>query len=124
MHNAAYELRAKHDFHRKKKCDQCFPICGHCLRLNLACEREQPRRVPTEATDAIAKEQSSAVLPTQEHSGHVAKIYAYVDGTVLRNEMSGTDLVASRRAILRYYTTVFAALISTNHENNSFLSGL
>lgn len=92
--------------------------------MNLACEREQPRRVPTEAKAAIVKEQNTAELPTQEHNGHVAKIYAYVDGAALRNETSGTDLVASRRAILRYYTTVFAALLSTNHENNSFLSGL
>lgn len=33
------------------------------------------------------------------------------------------DIVSSRRAMLRYYTVTFAFLLTTNLENNCFLSG-
>ena len=109
---------------RKKKCDRRYPVCGHCVRLNMACEREEPRRiVPNDHRPAAAACQTAVSQVSDRHYIHVAQIYRALGESIWHDEGFQGDLLASRRAILRYYTTVFAAMLSTNVENNSFLSG-
>lgn len=44
-------------------------------------------------------------------------------GSSLFDDSCTADMVASRRAMLRYYTSSFAFMLTTNLENNCFLSG-
>jgi hypothetical protein len=96
--------------HRRKKCDELYPICGHCKRLNLVCKREEPRQVvPAKeevGSTAVARRQSASKLPK------------VIDIWSLDPEKS-----QDRRAMLSYYSSVLAVLLTTNHDNNSFLSG-
>lgn len=58
----------------------------------------------------------------------MARLCSPLDGFPLlcasgRTSAMHADIVSSRRAMLRYYTVTFAFLLSTNLENNCFLSG-
>lgn len=117
---------------RKKRCDRGFPVCGHCIRLNLACEREQPRRFVAGNTSGSCSSSSSwlhdVLEPTGDalihrHADQVGRIYYTATDAALLHDARKGDIVASRRSVLRYYTSVFSSILSTNHENNCFLSG-
>ena len=59
----------------------------------------------------------------QRQAEQVDRIYCTVTDSAILHDALENDIVASRRAVLRYYTAVFASMLSTNHENNCFLSG-
>ncbi|KAL6364412.1 hypothetical protein LRP88_01813 [Fusarium phalaenopsidis] len=112
---------------RKKKCDQIYPVCSHCSRLNLVCKREPPRPLKSSPspsdTAAIA---DSAITRTPRIDLQLRGITHLCQPLGLPLSESGDaedeDLVGSRRAMLRYYTATFAFLLTTNLENNCFLS--
>ncbi|CAG9982591.1 unnamed protein product [Clonostachys byssicola] len=129
---------------RKKKCDMTYPVCGHCTRLNLACNREVPRELASGSTaDSSALRQATAPHsihgsgsaegpelagspPTTSASIHLgnvlshSKIWQTLDPSVIH----GGELAASRRSMLRYYIQIFAFMLTTNVENNCFLTVL
>ena len=111
-------------------------MCGHCLRLNFTCEREAPRTVRLLGPELTSSEQqegnrtlgpaSAEPIITNNNitgPGYVARLYHTLDQNVLQHEVCSGNVQASRRTMLRYYTSVFATLISTNQENNCFLTG-
>lgn len=78
------------------------------------CKREEPRQVvpdsPTKQaaeSTAVVRRQSASKLPKMT-----------LDIWSLDPEKS-----QDRRAMLGYYSSVLAVLLTTNHDNNSFLSG-
>ncbi|KAM5344374.1 hypothetical protein ACJ41O_012911 [Fusarium nematophilum] len=110
----------------KKKCDQVYPVCSHCSRLNLVCKREAPRPVPSPTVVA-----SDLPTVTDSKVASVPKTDQWVQGVTrflgpmpppYPSRADGEDLVSSRRAMLRYYTVTLAFLLTTNLENNCFLS--
>ncbi|KAJ0110300.1 hypothetical protein J7T55_000733 [Diaporthe amygdali] len=105
---------------RKKKCDRSYPFCGHCSRLNLVCERESPRPLHPDSGVEKAAHRAPGSGPD---TGTLLFPYLKTQDT-LDNALGRSDSASSRRAMLRYYTTSFAAMLSTNHENNCFLSVL
>ncbi|CVK85064.1 uncharacterized protein FMAN_16031 [Fusarium mangiferae] len=99
---------------RRKKCDTRVPICGDCTRLNLICEYQAPRRVRKSPSAGGA-----VVRYPNAHTG----IREPVDMVRPDDGHSG-DLSTGRRSMLRYYTTTLAQMLSTNTENNCFISVL
>lgn len=66
--------------------------------------------------------------PSDKEMVHVARLCAPLDEFPLlcasgRTNSMHADIVSSRRAMLRYYTVSFAFMLTTNLENNCFLSG-
>lgn len=122
---------------RKKKCDQGLPVCGHCSRLNLVCKREKPRQLPqTSASwgDDVVEASPVSSQWGSDHPGssqgdhasevlRLAKICEPLD-LVRPDSGIGHDLSASRRTMMRYYTTTLAIMLSATGENNCFLSGV
>ncbi|ETS81095.1 hypothetical protein PFICI_06097 [Pestalotiopsis fici W106-1] len=106
---------------RKKKCDRCYPVCGHCTRLNLICERESPRSVRQASQQRTAAPTAASALTAPSSCIDATPL---LTGLAFDGDLSRSDPSSSRRAMLRYYTTSFAAMLSTNYENNCFLSGL
>ncbi|KAK1846408.1 C6 transcription factor [Colletotrichum chrysophilum] len=108
---------------RKKKCDQVYPICGACSRLNFICRREdlkQPRKrgrprksVPQDPSAEPRGPSASLTTKTPDISA-----FWLQHGSAQIPE----DFAAQRRVVLRYYTQTLAALITTNLENNCFIS--
>ncbi|RMJ15886.1 hypothetical protein CDV36_004458 [Fusarium kuroshium] len=113
---------------RKKKCDQIYPVCTHCSRLNLVCKREAPR--PLKSTSPAPSDTATKVDPVATTAPRVELQLRSVThlcqplGLPLSesSDVDTEDLVGSRRAMLRYYTVTFAFLLTTNLENNCFLS--
>lgn len=139
---------------RKKKCNQSYPVCGHCSRLNLVCEWEAPRPLKHEgglskrgprsagataitatATDTATanahpcSSQATRISSCCARESHLITPSISFDPLLLLPSCSTTagvpdeGLVSSRRAMMRYYTATFALLLTTNTENNCFLSG-
>lgn len=113
---------------RKKKCDQVYPICGHCSRLNLRCKREAPRllKSTSPSPENLSGTDTRPVCPHCSHKEvvRIAQLCKPLD--LVSDGCSGaetSDLVVSRRFMLRYYTATLTFLLTTNLENNCFLSG-
>jgi transcriptional activator protein UGA3 len=109
---------------RRKKCDELYPICGHCRRLNLVCKREEPRKIVPESPQAhdrglhIKTSQSLKI----SRRNFISNIPKPIDSSPFNHPVhigKGQD----RRAFLSYYTQVLAVILTTSHDNNSFLSG-
>ncbi|CAH0047205.1 unnamed protein product [Clonostachys solani] len=120
-----------------------YPVCGHCSRLNLVCSREVPRELASgSTTDPSALAQATSPLgihgvgnseglepATTSATIHLAnvlshaKIWRTLDPSVILGN-NGSELAASRRAMLRYYIQIFAFMLTTNVENNCFLTAL
>lgn len=126
-------MRTLHD--RKKRCNQAYPVCGHCSRLNLLCRWEEPRETAPAASDAALNIVADKPSANQMTPASVTSIPVLGNTTllepmglqVLETELDcspgGTELLPSRRAMMRYYTASFALMLTTNVENNCFLSG-
>ncbi|KAK2765851.1 hypothetical protein CKAH01_15531 [Colletotrichum kahawae] len=93
---------------RKKKCDQAYPICGHCSRLNLVCNRETPRPLKPSASSPKGRSTMNTenVPVTCHRRSHkeivrIAQLYKPLD---LVSTVSGsaepTDLVAKNNCFL------------------------
>lgn len=118
---------------RKKKCDQGFPICGHCSRLNLVCEREAPRRVQSAARSHFTDRQLESAHAARRarnrdcNHGHevwrLTEICGPLDLMRFGDADDFGDLGSNRRAMMRYYTATLVFMLTTNIENNCFLSG-
>ncbi|KAJ3521425.1 hypothetical protein NM208_g13293 [Fusarium decemcellulare] len=103
----------------KKKCDQIYPVCSHCSRLNLVCKREPPRS--SEGPAIIETE----VVRTPKIDQQIKEVTQLCRSLGPSSDLADADtenLVGSRRAMLRYYTVTLAFLLTTNLENNCFLS--
>lgn len=104
---------------RRKKCDETYPICGHCTRLNLVCNREAPQHITIDKnslpmpTTPSPRERSSSWSLTVPRAPDPIDICTFTDAG------RGTN----QRFLLQYYTNILSHLLTTNHENNSFLSG-
>lgn len=75
---------------------------------------------------AIGPAQPPAVVsPAAQPAGNdVAKLYASLSlESIVFDDACKADIRASQRAMLRYYTSCFAIMLSTNMDNNCFLSG-
>ncbi|CCT63274.1 uncharacterized protein FFUJ_00094 [Fusarium fujikuroi IMI 58289] len=99
---------------RRKKCDTRVPVCGDCTRLNLICEYQAPRRV---------RKSPPACAAVMRYPDAHAGISEPVD-VVRPDDGHSRDLSTGRRAMLRHYTTTLAQMLSTNTENNCFISVL
>ncbi|KAF5700323.1 C6 transcription factor [Fusarium globosum] len=99
---------------RRKKCDTRVPVCGDCTRLNLICEYQAPRRV---------RKSPPAWAAVMRYPDAHAGISEPVD-VVRPDDGHSRDLITGRRAMLRHYTTTLAQMLSTNTENNCFISVL
>ena len=123
---------------RKKKCDQNFPLCGHCLRLNFLCKWEDLRELPlphdasgaaiTAAVDTSRLYHDQSLSNAQENNVMqqllgVSNIPDPLDINLSSGTSIGNDSVASRRGMMRYYTTTLAVMLSATGNNNCFLSG-
>lgn len=123
---------------RKKKCDQGQPVCGHCSRLNLVCAREKPRQLSSSwGEDAVQDARPPPAHPRRgsgspccsSHSDHVAEVLSLasipepLDLVRPDDAVGRRDLSASRRTMMRYYTSTLAVMLSATAENNCFLSG-
>lgn len=124
-------LHSQFVLRRKKKCDQVYPICGHCSRLNLLCKREAPRQLKSTSPSPENPSSTNNTTPSaclhcsRKEVVRIAQLCKPLD--LVPNGYSGgesTDLAVSRRSMLRYYTVTLAFLLTTNLENNCFLSGL
>ncbi|KFG85443.1 C6 transcription factor OefC [Metarhizium anisopliae] len=124
---------------RKKKCDQGQPVCGHCSRLNLVCAREKPRQLSRSwGEDAVQDARPPPAHPRRgsgspccsSHSDHVAEVLSLasipepLDLVRPDDAVGRRDLSASRRTMMRYYTSTLAVMLSATAENNCFLSVL
>jgi hypothetical protein len=113
--------------YRRKKCDEIYPICGHCKRLNLICRREEPRAlaIVSTKTDDIPEAQHGCGDQSSSPKRECMELMTIprspdpTDLLMMANIHGGID----RRFFMKYYTQVLANLVSTNHENNSFLTG-
>ncbi|KAF5982759.1 C6 transcription factor OefC [Fusarium bulbicola] len=99
---------------RRKKCDTRMPVCGDCTRLNLICEYQAPRRV---------RKSPPAGGTVIRYPDACTGISQPVD-MVRPDDGHSADLSACRRAMLQYYTTTLAQMLSTNTEDNCFISVL
>jgi hypothetical protein len=104
-------------FPRRKKCDETYPICGHCTRLNLVCNREAPQHIAIEK--GALPSPSTPTLPTSWALTTIPRAPDPIDICTFTDSPQGTN----QRFLLRYYTNILSNLLTTNHENNSFLSG-
>ncbi|KAL6884264.1 fungal-specific transcription factor domain-containing protein [Trichoderma longibrachiatum] len=127
---------------RKKKCDQGLPVCGHCSRLNLVCKHEKPRQLSSVwREDAVEAEEDPGLSGSQAHAywgsqhpviaqrDHVSELLRLTKiaeplDLVRPDDTVGCDLSASRRTMMRYYTSTLAIMLSATAENNCFLSVL
>lgn len=105
---------------RRKKCDSVSHVCGPCLRLNLQCIWEAERNIvpitpepQTQTQEHRSPTMSSSVLRAPR------PLDFCIDSTT--NEVTTTSI---RRLAMRYYVSTFAKSLSTNTENNGFLSVL
>ncbi|KAI5458960.1 pyridoxal phosphate-dependent transferase [Mariannaea sp. PMI_226] len=109
-----------------------YPICGHCSRLNLVCQREAPRSVqtnnvvPPESGDIAPRSRDVSLHRSHQELMRHASIgqVALVGQPWVVGGADDGDLVSSRRAMLRYYTATLSIMLTTNLENNCFLSAL
>lgn len=117
-------------FSRKKKCHEQYPVCSHCLRLNLVCRWEGPREV-TVGTESFKSTSSVSSANSSLSSGpHLVDfnqlgVYALPKyGPSPCGWAGEDDLISSRRMMLRYYTTSLVFMLTNNLHNNCFLSGM
>lgn len=132
----------RYAYDRRKKCDDnTYPICGHCRRLNLECVREAPRALNIPGLNTTSDLFHQQPLPSpginygsgpslgslgarrRASSGEVSMVIPEGLGMPLGGNEGAMGGNGDRRYLLKYYTQVLSALVTTNHENNSFLSG-
>ncbi|KAJ5404480.1 transcriptional regulator family: Fungal Specific TF [Penicillium cosmopolitanum] len=102
---------------RKKRCDLGYPVCRECVRLNYKCKWEEPRSV------AQDKQSVKSVVPAEDESNSPFRLFNNPDPVLFWvDEHADCTSPSSRRHFLRYYTQTFTHLLTTNIENNSFLS--
>lgn len=110
---------------RKKKCDRSLDSCGPCRRLNLRCVWEPEREIMPTLTPATLSSTTAGHVehrPTGVNSAlikapHPLQFWLEVTGNI-------PSITFNRRSALRYYVQTFAVILSTNAENNGFLSGM
>lgn len=102
---------------RKKRCDLGYPVCAHCVRLNYKCKWEEPRPLVQENTLSTEQVSNQPVNAPFRLSQVPDPILFWVD------DHSDNTSRSSRRHFLRYYAQTFTHMLTTNIENNSFLSG-
>lgn len=109
---------------RRKKCDESYPICGHCDRLNLVCAREEPRALSLDIFQEVENSHGGIKVDGQV-SAAVQKRRRF---SILVPNPSPARILApaherTQRYLLKYYTQVLTTLCTTSHESNSFITG-
>lgn len=102
---------------RKKKCDVLPGTCGQCQRLNLTCVWEPERSLVPVSSSSTSFAAPSTVNSSLIKAPHPLQFW-------LEATDNGLSATLDRRLSLRYYVQTFSGLISTNAENNGFLSVL
>lgn len=110
-------LRPDAPISSKKRCDGAYPVCNACSRLNYICNREDPRQPrkqgrPRKLTIPASRTRCACSLSS------VPDASAFW----LHTQLPPNEPTSQRRLLLRYYTQSLAALVTTNLENNCFLS--
>ncbi|CAI7578012.1 unnamed protein product [Penicillium manginii] len=102
---------------RKKRCDLGYPVCRECVRLNYKCKWEEPRSVVKDNHNA------KSVVLSKDKENSPFRLFNNPDPVLFWvDEHADCTSPSSRRHFLRYYTQTFTHLLTTNIENNSFLS--
>lgn len=106
---------------RRKKCDEVYPICGHCTRLNLVCGREEPRAL---SPDSYLQNNNGGDVNAQVEKAVLQRRRFSI---LIPNPSPATILPPaherSQRYLLKYYAQVLSMLCSTSVESNSFVNG-
>ncbi|KAF6836756.1 hypothetical protein CPLU01_03550 [Colletotrichum plurivorum] len=93
---------------RKKRCDQGFPICGHCSRLNFVCKREEPRDMKAAPSTAMGipggtRVPDSSPCPSPEKEiVRIAQLCRPLDSpfSSMCDKMGPADIVAKNNCFL------------------------
>ncbi|RDW60680.1 hypothetical protein BP6252_12063 [Coleophoma cylindrospora] len=105
---------------RRKKCDEVYPICGHCTRLNLVCGREEPRAL---SPDPFIQGNNGGDVNAQVEKAVLQRRRFSI---LIPNPSPATILPPaherSQRYLLKYYAQVLSMLCSTSVESNSFIN--
>ncbi|KAJ5223074.1 transcriptional regulator family: Fungal Specific TF [Penicillium citrinum] len=102
---------------RKKRCDLGYPVCRECVRLNYMCKWEEPRSVTQSSSS------TKSITSTNDVTNAPFRLFGTPDPILFWvDEHADCTSPSSRRHFLRYYTQTFTHLLTTNIENNSFLS--
>lgn len=103
----------------KKRCDLGYPVCRECVRLNYMCKWEEPRSVTQNSSS------TKSIISSNDTINTPFRLFDTPDPILFWvDEHADCTSPSSRRHFLRYYTQTFTHLLTTNIENNSFLSGM
>lgn len=105
--------------HRRKKCEpNTFPTCGSCVRLNLECIREHPKRlVPSFDVESDSSREVSTPMSSRLQLGAI-----FIAPPIVTAASFGR--ASSRRIFLKYYIDFLAHKMTASQQHNSFLSGM
>ncbi|KAL7910544.1 fungal-specific transcription factor domain-containing protein [Trichoderma velutinum] len=109
---------------RRKRCDGVRDVCGHCIRLNLICHWQGPRDVG-EGSASSSRSLSQRPQVTDHSCVPLTIPIAPAPFQFLQSdapELARRSL--DRKLALRYYVQIFNTMLTTNLENNGFLSVL
>lgn len=96
---------------RRKRCDGQRPDCQNCVRLNLTCEYQAPRRI----TESSASHESD--------SSSESTVGPLVPSLDPWDALPGDEL-GLRKHLLRYYVEAFIPSVSVATTSSSFYTGL
>ncbi|KAL5094888.1 hypothetical protein Trisim1_003497 [Trichoderma cf. simile WF8] len=109
---------------RRKRCDGVRDVCGHCIRLNLICHWPGPRDIG-EGSASSSRLVSQRPRVTDHSCVPLTIPIAPAPFQFLQSdapELARRSL--DRKLALRYYVQIFNTMLTTNLENNGFLSVL
>ncbi|KAJ4856894.1 fungal specific transcription factor domain-containing protein [Trichoderma breve] len=109
---------------RRKRCDGVRDVCGHCIRLNLICHWQDPRNIG-EGSASSSHPVSQRPRVTDHSCVPLTIPIAPAPFQFLQSdapELARRSL--DRKLALRYYVQIFNTMLTTNLENNGFLSVL
>ncbi|KAB5526270.1 fungal-specific transcription factor domain-containing protein [Coniochaeta sp. 2T2.1] len=110
---------------RRKRCDGVRDVCGHCDRLNLVCHWQSRRNLNADLAPGYRANADASPLAT---ASSTPAIYiapppvAFLKSDACEDESAQKSL--DQRLALRYYVQAFTSILTTNLENNGFLSVL
>lgn len=112
-------------------------MCEACKRLNYSCLREEPRALPPRAhtwknPPRLLQLQQHGSMETAEEEPLSSSSSPTPDAQLCRtpnasgvpeNSNVPASIASARKEMLRYYIQTLSILLTTNLENNCFLSG-
>lgn len=118
-------LTVRGEICRKKRCDGVRNVCGHCARLNLVCHWQGPRQIGDDAASPSSNSVSLRLRMSNHPSVPLTIPIAPAPIQFLQSDASELARRSlDRKLALRYYVQTFNTMLTTNLENNGFLSGM